>query len=53
MLEMLDYDIDINIEEYQSYESGLNQYFASPLSAEIVHIMLGIENQLKEQIYIQ
>ena len=46
-LEILDFNLSIDIEEYENYKTGLIAFYATPLNENILQIKLNIDEQIE------
>lgn len=46
-LEILDFNLSIDIEEYESYRTGLEAFFSNPLSPNVIEIKRNIDEQIE------
>ena len=46
-LEILDFNLSIDIEEYESYKTGLEAFFSNPLSPNVIEIKRNIDEQIE------
>lgn len=42
-LEILDFNLSIDMEEYENYKTGLTAFFSTPLNANIIEIKRNID----------
>ena len=45
-LEILDFNLSIDIEEYENYKTGLTAFYTTPLNDEILQIKRNIDEQI-------
>ena len=48
-LEILDFNLSIDIEEYENYKTGLTAFYATPLNDNILQIKLNIDLQIEQE----
>jgi hypothetical protein len=48
-LEIIDFRLSIDVNEYENYSSSLTDYFKAPLKPEIIEIKASIDKQIDDQ----
>jgi len=48
-LEILDFNLSIDIEEYKNYKTGLTAFYSTPLNDNIIQIKRNIDEQIEQE----